>query len=411
MIMLSTPGRVLSADEESPKRDDLPLVAVAVSTTVTVHPTTAVRPLRVLHVSGRSDHGGGPEHILHLVSSLENPTESWIACPTNGVYWNRFQAILPGKHLYPIPHRRIMPGTVLGLAFRARRWDIDVIHGHGMSGGIYARLVSAISGIPAIHSFHGVPRNRSFKTAMAIIAETLLSRWSRLGIAVSDSECRIVRTMYPVYRGKLVVVPNGIHQDPVTYHDPTPLPGDGMVRIVSFTRANRQKNPLLVLRIARLLVEALGEDRVRIDLVGEGVAGPTFRAAVDAAGLHRVIRCSAPVNDPRRILRGATCYLSTSMWEGMPLAILEAKREGIPVVASRVVGNRDVVEHGRTGILYNEEDASGAAQGILDLVRNPAHAVTIATTARRDGLERHCRDLMVRRLARLYRRVADARRD
>jgi glycosyltransferase involved in cell wall biosynthesis len=66
----------------------------------------------------------------------------------------------------------------------------------------------------------------------------------------------------------------------------------------------------------------------------------------------------------------AFCFLSTSRWEGLPLAIMEAMSFGVPVVASDVPGNSDLIEHNQTGLLFNIRNPEEAAAHLLLLFEN-----------------------------------------
>jgi hypothetical protein len=59
----------------------------------------------VLHISGRSDHGGGPEHILQVIRGGSPDYRHNIACPANGIYWQRYAECLGADRLCRIPHR------------------------------------------------------------------------------------------------------------------------------------------------------------------------------------------------------------------------------------------------------------------------------------------------------------------
>ena len=67
-------------------------------------------------------------------------------------------------------------------------------------------------------------------------------------------------------------------------------------------------------------------------------------------------------------LSATDIYLSTSRWEGLPYALIEAQSLGIPIVATNVVGNNEVVENGKNGFLF--EDARQACRDIKILLND-----------------------------------------
>ena len=67
-------------------------------------------------------------------------------------------------------------------------------------------------------------------------------------------------------------------------------------------------------------------------------------------------------------------YLQTSLWEGLPIAVLEAMAFKKPVLATNVIGNKDVVLHGETGYLFDDEEELG---GYIKLLLNESHRLSL----------------------------------
>jgi len=359
--------------------------------------------LRVLHISGRSDHGGGPEHIFQVVSARLQDIEHYIACPDDGIYWKRYRNLLGETRLCPLPHRSASARAFWRLRRFAKEADIQVIHSHGTCAGAYGRVLGLTLGLPVVHSFHGVPVTLSFKHAFYDLAERLLGQATRCAVAVSAGEADLVHARWRHYRGKLAVVPNGIDIGKAT-PEWAPWPDVGPLRIVSFTRRNHQKHPELLIEIARIL--HLQGVPFRIDAYGEGLTHPSLGAEAARRGVADRLRFHPCTDTPVAALAGSHVYLSTSRWEGMPLAVLEACRAGLVVVASDVVGNRDLVQDGRTGRLFPVGDGRGAARIIRDLQADAHTAERLRLRASRQARVGHCRNLMAMRLEWLYRHMA-----
>jgi glycosyltransferase involved in cell wall biosynthesis len=326
-----------------------------------------------------------------------------IACPDSGIYWRRFHERLGAARLCPLPHRSLSIRAFLRMKHFARDQDIQVIHCHGTCAGVYGRLLGLITGLPVVHSFHGVPVTRSLKHALYDLAERPLGWITQCGVAVSAGEADLIHSRWRHYRGKLAVVPNGIDLGPLPSVQ-VAWPTEGPIRIVSFSRKNHQKYPELLIEIARIL--HLQGIHFHIDAYGEGLADEPLTASAARRGVGDQLRFLPPTDDPIGALSGAHIYLSTSRWEGMPLAILEAWRAGLVVVASDVIGNRDLVKDGQTGRLFPAGDGRTAARIIRHLVNNRAETEHLRQQAARHGRVGHGRDLMAMRLEWIYRRVA-----
>jgi glycosyltransferase involved in cell wall biosynthesis len=134
-------------------------------------------------------------------------------------------------------------------------------------------------------------------------------------------------------------------------------------------------------------------------LVGEGPQGDVWRRAA-GPGVH----FAGAAADVAPWLRAADAFVLPSETEGLSNALLEAMATGLPVVATRVGGARDVVEDGRSGRLVPVADEAALARALSDVL-DPARAVESAAlgrAARGVMVEHHALDAVAGRLTALY---------
>jgi glycosyltransferase involved in cell wall biosynthesis len=333
------------------------------------------RALRVLLVTGRADHGGGPEHILQLVEAFGPGVEVSVAAPADGVYVPRYKQRLGEGRLLAVPERRVSMAAVSMLVREIRRRGIDVVHSHGTAAGLLARPAARLAGVPCVHTFHGVSRDHSPRSRLLQGLERLLGRWTAHAVAVSEGERERVVALGLCDPSRLSTVCNGIA--PVTGPLPPPKPQEGRLRVVSFLRANEQKNPELAFEVVR---QAAAAGLVlEVKFYGEGV--PQLAAALgdDVTRLPSpsTLHVNPPTDEPLAALAAADVYLSTSRWEGLPFALLEAAAVGTVVVATDVVGNRDVVKHEASGLLVPDGAADEAVRALQRLAADPGLYATL----------------------------------
>jgi glycosyltransferase involved in cell wall biosynthesis len=144
----------------------------------------------------------------------------------------------------------------------------------------------------------------------------------------------------------------------------------------------------LVLGIGRLAAQkawpTLIEAARRIEgadvlVAGDGPLRAQLEAAAAAAGGR--VRFAGPVEDPAALLGLASCVVSTSSWEGLPLALLEALTLGRPVVATAVGGIADLVPPG-AAILVPPADPGAVADAVNRVLAEPGLAARLASAAR-----------------------------
>lgn len=318
-----------------------------------------IDPLRVLAVTVRADLGGGPEHLFQLTRAFGPHVITTIACPEEPPYHARYQALDNVERVIDLPHRAFSLARLRALAGLVRDSRIDLIHSHGKGAGLYTRLLSAMTGRPCVHTFHGlhVGEYDPVKRSLYLMLERALGLATDAAICVSEGERDLIAAARILPKRKLNVVENGVVVPDLVVGQ------DDALRIVAVNRFDHQKNPELLVEIADALRVRLG-DGFFMTVIGQGDALDATRRAIADRGLSDHVLLPGPTNDPRAVFRAHNVFLSTSRWEGMPLAVLEAMSEGLAVVATDVVGNRDVVRDGVTGALYPLDD-SGRAADIL----------------------------------------------
>jgi glycosyltransferase involved in cell wall biosynthesis len=151
-------------------------------------------------------------------------------------------------------------------------------------------------------------------------------------------------------------------------------------------RLEEVKNPLLLLD---LLAALEGEDH-RLVVIGDGPLMAAMRARSAALGLAgRVdLAGSLPRAQALERLAGLDVLVVPSLWEGMPLAPLEAMAIGVPVAASRVGGLPEIIVDGQTGLLIDGHDPASYARAVRRLTDGSALRGRIVERARAEVARR-----------------------
>ena len=159
--------------------------------------------------------------------------------------------------------------------------------------------------------------------------------------------------------------------------------------------------------LARAFVRALAREpalrqRLRLVMVGEGPLRAQAQEMLDAAGVADLAWLPGERHDVPDILRGLDCFVLPSLAEGISNTILEAMASGLPVIATRVGGNPELVLEGETGRLVPVGDAEALASALIDDVRAPDDAHAAGQAGRRQIERRFSMDSMVAAYRGLY---------
>lgn len=146
----------------------------------------------------------------------------------------------------------------------------------------------------------------------------------------------------------------------------------------------------------------------RLVLIGDGPLRETIEKQIQTLGLADAVRLLGPRRDVERLLPTLDLFVLASDTEGLSNAILEAQACGLPVIATRVGGNPDVVPAGCGELIEARQPAAFAAT-MLRLLRDPARLAHMGAAGRARVEREHSLAAMVQAYEALYRELSDAR--
>jgi glycosyltransferase involved in cell wall biosynthesis len=120
---------------------------------------------------------------------------------------------------------------------------------------------------------------------------------------------------------------------------------------------------------------------LRIILVGDGELKETLQKQVNAAGLEEHIHFLGNRKDVPDLLSASDYFVLPSLWEGLPMALLEAMASGLPIIATAVSGSKQVMVDGETGLLVSPGDTQGLADAMIELLSVPDRARNMGVAA------------------------------
>lgn len=233
------------------------------------------------------------------------------------------------------------------------------------------------------------------------LAGRITARLADVVVAPSRRTAREVERDYGAR--KVVVLPNGVRAV-APRSAPPPVP--------TILYAGRLRARKAVVVLVRAFAEVAGRvPQARLVVAGDGEDRESVAAAIDALGLGDRVDLLGRVSrdEVERRLRDATVFCQPSIYEGLPLAILEAMAVGVPVVATSVSGHPDAVVDGVTGWLVPPEDSAALASALVHALRDPAE-VARRTAAASERFRREFEiGLVARRYAGLLEATAEGR--
>jgi glycosyltransferase involved in cell wall biosynthesis len=304
-------------------------------------------------------------------------------------------------------------------AFRAlcailRHKHFDVVHTHQSKAGVIGRLAARVSGVPLVHSPHGFAyltqhwRDRpaqgvrrkltwGVERALAPLADAIIfashadrEQTIRDGVATGE---------------RLVVVHNGIEPPPAVTPDPRLAAREGAPPLIGFlARLTEEKAPLTLLEaLSRLRDRGVS---FRAALVG---SGPLEGATRDRVAELRLGDRVTVLQFPGRVdaaLAAFDLYVLPSLWESLPIGVLEAMAARLPVVASDVGGVSEAVAHEETGLLVPPAAVEALADALERLVREDGTRRAMGAAGRHAVIDHFGVERMVAETEHVYRQAS-----
>ncbi len=297
--------------------------------------------------------------------------------------------------------------SMIALFQEIRKARPDVIHLHSSKAAALGRIVASAMGLGSrtVYSPHGfsfLKQDISRRTARFYLAvERLLHAIGGNIVACSRSERQYAHRLLGHTR-RIGMVENAIDTTELVARK---MPSEDRTTIICTSgRVTYQKAPWRFSKLAQLIAGEKGfETQRKFIWFGDGDANSVNawidRGVVELTGWVKT-------SELHHRLSGCDLFVLPSLWEGMPIGLIEAQALGLPAIGSRIVGNRDVIQHGVTGFLANSDDE--LAMYVKQLVDDPPLRKHMGLAARERALARFSSDRLFRSYVRIYRNLINA---
>ncbi|MCX7655152.1 MAG: glycosyltransferase family 4 protein [Treponemataceae bacterium] len=339
---------------------------------------------KILFVITRGDLMGGAQvHVRDLAAVARHEGyQCLVACGQKGIFTNLLQEQLIPYIIIPSLKRNIDPVADLRATIQLiriiRREKPDLVSCHTAKAGLVGRLAGFLTGTPSLFTAHGwqfaegiAPLQKLF----VLTTEFMCARLCKKIIVVSQYDYFLARHYHVVPAVKMQVIHNGmpdtrdreIHHSPLSSSRVRMFSPPGQVELVMIARFQEQKDhPTLFKALA-----ALHKYSWHLTLIGDGPRMAWAQEEVRRLGFAERVTFTGQIPSVTEYLQKADIYLLISHWEGFPRSILEAMREGLPVIASDVGGAQEAVLHGTTGFLVPRGHVESLIDHLKTLLENP----------------------------------------
>ncbi|GMV79758.1 MAG: glycosyl transferase family 1 [Planctomycetota bacterium] len=378
--------------------------------------------LKLCYVAEATE-GGVRKHLRELIDCFAQPGEGFEIHallgdrgePGFGAELERWRAAGVRAEVLPELARALHPNRDWAayrvLKRRLRHLAPQVVHTHSAKAGFLGRLAAHACGVPRIiHTPHIFPFLWSGGLASALylgLERFAAERCHRL-ICVGAGQREAALRYKVAAEAKLTVIPNGVRLPPLPDRarilaERAKLGlGPDQLAIGMVARLAPQKGVGTFLKAAQRILNARA-DAVFV-LLGGGPLESEVRSQAQALGLPRDrMRIMGHVEEAEARYPAFDVLALSSLYEGLPYVLLEALAWGVPVVATDVMGSRDVVQHGETGLLVPPQDDAALAVALERLLADAELRKRLGMAGRGTVQERFTRERFLEGHRALYR--------
>ncbi len=367
-----------------------------------------MKRLSIAHVLSSFGMGGQERVALDLArrqrASGHRVFALSLAEPPEGPIAELFRAADVQTETVPRRGPSFDPTLAVRVAKSLTKVGVDVVHTHNPQALVYGAPAAKLAGTACVHTKHGVNPDPSRRMWLRRAASRLVDAY----VAVTPSLARIAMANHECDPTRLHVVPNGI--------DTKRFALDLEARLRVRAELGIPETAWVVGTVGRLapeknqglLIDAMSpmlDPRRHLVIAGDGPDREALLARAKTTLRPELVHFTGARSDVEALLSAFDVFALTSNSEGLPLVLLEAMAEGLPVVATRVGGVPDLVEHGKTGFLVPPADCTALVSQLVWLSTRPQSALDAATSARGHVLERHSLEHMSADYEALYERV------
>ncbi|OLE20553.1 MAG: hypothetical protein AUG50_00310, partial [Betaproteobacteria bacterium 13_1_20CM_3_63_8] len=343
-----------------------------------------IAPIRIAMMLESDGPGGAEMMVLRLSEELTRRGHFVLPVgPANGVGWlgDHFRRVGLTPEVFRL-RRPIDPGCVRGLMDLFREHRIDAVHSHEFTMAVYGAAAARLMNLPHIITMHG-----GFKVWKALrrrIALRWAMRQSDHTVMVSGATRRLFATELGVSESRFGVVPNGV---PVVNGNAAYVRAEfgiglGDCVLLAVGTLERHKGHQILLEAISRLASVVSPAWKLIIAGGRGSdQRHSLLEYIRTHGLEDRVQIVLNRNDIADLLSLADVFVMPSLWEGLPMAVLEAMVGGKAIIATTTAGIPEAIVDGREGILVPPGDVPLLADALRLLLNDPGRRAALGKAA------------------------------
>ena len=358
-------------------------------------PSTTDKPV-IAHVVLSLKVGGLERVVVDLVKGFRDSNYSCVVCclETRGEFAAEVDAL--GVPLY-VFHKKdeLDLNTIFRLARFLREHKVTIVHTHNPGPHIYGLLAAWLAGVPVrVHTRHG----RNFPDdKKRVWTNRILSWGTDMIVPVSDDAGLVATNIERINPKKIHRIWNGID---INLYTPQHDPVAGPLVIGTVARLSPEKDQGTMLAAFRHVLEEIPD--ARLILVGDGPCAMKLHEEAAKLGMNGHVDFLGQCSNIPEVLKGMSVFTLSSTTEGLSMTLLEAMAAGLPIVATDVGGNRELLRPPQCGLVVPARDPRALGRAYIELLLNPQRRAQMGAASRARAVQYFNMDHTLAEYTKLY---------
>lgn len=366
---------------------------------------------KILYLITQSDFGGAQVYIYNLATNINQEYDIVVAGGEQGYNGELYQKLNKKniKYIY-LKHlkRAINPWrdflALIEIIKLIKLEKPDIIHLNSSKISILGSFAAFLSKPKTknqkpkiIYTVHGWVFNEPVRSGLFYkYAEKFTSWFKDKIICISDYDKQIAIKEKICNPEKLITIYNGIRQIKFLSKEEARQKINDQLRITNYEFLIGTIGNLYKTKGYEYLIEAVRQlstpaNRFNFQLltiiIGEGPKRPELEALIKKYNLGKNIILAGNIKNAASLLKAFDIYVCSSVKEGLSYTIIEAMQAGLPVVATNVGGNPELIKNNQTGLLINSKNPQQIAENIIKLIDNPTLRKKLGEQAKNNSIE------------------------
>jgi len=370
---------------------------------------------KILFIITHLELGGAQKQLLSLVKKLNRNEYSIYLCAGDRGYLKKEFTSLSFLEVNLIAElaRNINPlydfVAFVKLYFYIRKNKFDIVHTHSPKASVLGRWAAYLAGVRNIvYTAHGWPFHKFMNPLLYwlyVFLEKITACITKKIIVVSSAGLSEgIKRIMP-FPDKFVIIHYGVDikwADSIFLKRKASFPSDNLIANISCLKP--QKGLIYFLEMVRLILNKRMD--IRFSVIGDGPLRKNISREIIKRKLTEHVSLDGWVGDLSGVFSRISILVISSLWEGLPLAVLEAAVSGVPIVAADTGGISDILDNCNNGVIIKRKDIKAAADAVLTILDNYSQWSERCISARKKlDLTYWSEERMVSRTEKVYREV------